>query len=653
MNVVIGIGLWLVLTVLALGVGAFWLRKVPAQDALERVVFALPLGLGTVSLLVLALGLARQANPVALWGGVAALGVPLAALGFRRWGAGNGERGVVDSAATSPPPALPTPPLSLLVAAGFGLLGLATLAASVAPPSQWDELAYHLAVPKTYLREGRIFYIPYDHHSNFPFLIQMLYLLLLSAGSAVGAKLVHWLCGVLLVLSVASFCRRHFGVSGKGAGVVAAALVAGSPLVVWESTTAYIDLGSALFTWLAFYGLVNAAHPSPGPSLPRDSDSVGGKRGETKNLGWLVVSAVLMGFALGTKATVLGFWGMCLLGILGWSLVSERKWAKETLPHAALWAAISLGIGAVWYVKTFLYTGNLVYPFAYGVFGGRYWSAENAAQYAAEQAKFGFGKEPLALILSPLRVAFEQFVAPPEGRSWAFTEQATFGFDLGWSWLLALLPAPFLLKKLPRPAVYSLLFAGGIWIFWFFVMQQGRYLIPALAALAVGAAGVWMAGGRWVRLGISVAAGLGLVNGLAAAGKLAAQGIAMTTSGKPAALAMGAPGAAENWINENSQPGEKVALLDEVRGFYLNREYVWAQPDHAEGLIPWDSYTSADDWLADFKRKKYIWILAVEPAGKDGRRWRKLFAEALFGDKIVESASFHQGTQDWKVYKIR
>ena len=156
-----------------------------------------------------------------------------------------------------------------------------------------------------------------------------------------------------------------------------------------------------------------------------------------------------------------------------------------------------------------------------------------------------------------------------------------------------------------------------------------------------------------MRLGVSVVAGMGLVNGLIAAGGLASKGTAYRSSRKPPALAAGAVGAAENWINENAKPGEKVALLDEVQGFYLNPEYVWAQPDHAEGLIPWDSYKSSDDWLTDFKKKGYVWILSVEPPGKDERSWRKLFTQALFSEKITEVASFHQGVQDWKVYQVR
>jgi 4-amino-4-deoxy-L-arabinose transferase-like glycosyltransferase len=100
-----------------------------------------------------------------------------------------------------------------------------------------------------------------------------------------------------------------------------------------------------------------------------------------------------MGLALGTKHTVLGFWGLLLAGILGWHLVTTRRWAKEALPHAALWSGLSLAIAAPWYVKSWLYTGNPVYPFFFGLFGGRYWNAENAVQYAQDQAQFGIGKD--------------------------------------------------------------------------------------------------------------------------------------------------------------------------------------------------------------------------------------------------------------------
>ena len=182
--------------------------------------------------------------------------------------------------------------------------------------------------------------------------------MMLSLGSVGAAKLFHWVCGALLVASVYTFALRHIAPQrfGRSVGVVAALLVASTPIILWESTIAYIDLSTALFTWLSLYALVNAVQAA---ALPEGKDK--------HNIAWLVVSAILMGFALGTKLTVLAFWGMFLAATLGHHLVMTRRWAKETIPHAAIWGAISLLVGMPWYIKTWFYTGNPVYPFFFNL----------------------------------------------------------------------------------------------------------------------------------------------------------------------------------------------------------------------------------------------------------------------------------------------
>jgi 4-amino-4-deoxy-L-arabinose transferase-like glycosyltransferase len=161
---------------------------------------------------------------------------------------------------------------------------------------------------------------------------------------------------------------------------------------------------------------------------------------EKANIGWLLASAILMGFALGTKLTVLAFWGMLLIGVLGWNLATTRRWAKETIPHAALWGAVSLIVGLPWYIKTWLYTGNPVYPFFYNLFGGRYWNAENAALYSGDQARFGIDKTPVSLLLGPWQVTMEPLTrnwvnslippgSPEPERPFIFTEFISFSLS--------------------------------------------------------------------------------------------------------------------------------------------------------------------------------------------------------------------------------
>ncbi len=46
---------------------------------------------------------------------------------------------------------------------------------------------------------------------------------------------------------------------------------------------------------------------------------------------------------------------------------------------------------------------------------------------------------------------------------------------------------------------------------------------------------------------------------------------------------------AESFINECTPADARVVVFDEVRGFYLDREYMWGNPGHHE-MIPWSSF---------------------------------------------------------------
>lgn len=526
----------------------------------------------------------------------------------------------------------------------FWLLALFTVIGALAPPVglEWDSLSYHLANLKTWLRDGRIFYLPWDHHSNFPFTIQMLYLWMLGMGSVGGAKLVHWFCGVLLVVSVYTFGRRYLN---KTAGIIAASLVAATPIVLWEATVAYIDLATALYTWLSFYAFWNGIH----------ADKDDAKTGRA----WRILSAVLMGFALGTKYTVLGFWGMGLVAVLYERRQATRRLAP-TLAAATLWGGIGLIIALPWYLKTTIYTGNPVYPFAYSIFGGKFWSKENADLYAGAQSQFGLGKDLTHLLLSPWQVTNEPLYLLAERRPFIFTEYITSGFGLSPAFvgLLLMLPLASLLGvRLSKVSKICLVFGLGVFAFWFFLMQQTRYLIPALPFFAIPMAemvvGLWerKAISRWFAGGIVAASALW---GVYVAGGIAFWGVQGPLAEAPplkpvAPVVFGGmsrdeyitrrfrSGGASLWINANTDKNAKVALFDETQGFYLDRDYVWAQPNHAAGLIPWDSYATADDWLNDFRAKGYtILLIASLPAGTpdDGQKWRGLFAEALASGKV-------------------
>ena len=659
----LGIPLFLLIAAAVCAIGGaalFRLRGILA-GTLEYALFALPVGMGMVSLAILACGLLGFLSPVALVGGVLLAGAGSAAfLWVRRprpEGSENSEKQVGQT---------PRTPLFWASSATLVVLGVLTALACLAPPGglEWDALSYHLADPKVFLQQGRIFYLPYEHHSNFPFVLQMLYLLMLRVGSIAGAKLFHWVCGVWLALAVYAFAVRHVpqAENGKAVGLLAALLVASTPLVLWEATVAYVDLATALFTFLSLYAL------SLGPS------------NDTKHPKPLLLSAILMGFALGTKYTVLGFWGMLAVGILVWQYRRSGGKTGPTLGAGVLWGTVSLAAAAPWYVKTWLYTGNPVYPFYYQIFGGRYWSAYNAALYSADQTKFGLGKTPVDLLLGPWQATMERGIIPPD-RGWIFTEYITSGFGLAPAVLALVLAAGFLLgrgKKLPTSFVPLAWFGAGVYVFWFSIMQQTRYLIPALPALAL--IGAYALVRAWGKAGLARYVGAALCAATALWGVKMAWQIAAPTL--PVTFGQQAPAdyitrsgvgmrgvfPACQWINENAPKTAKVALFDEPRGFYLNRPYLWSEPNHADGLLDWSDYQSGADLIADLKKRGYTVLLIGAqlpgtPPDKKPPKWRVLLNEALQNDTEVSlAASFpayrvrtEQGVlqSDVKVYFIQ
>ncbi len=72
---------------------------------------------------------------------------------------------------------------------------------------------------------------------------------------------------------------------------------------------------------------------------------------------------------------------------------------------------VALLVCSPWLVKSYIYTGNPVYPFFYSVFSGKDWTGELARGYSTLQANFGLGNDFASFLLLPYNLA---------AYSWAF-----------------------------------------------------------------------------------------------------------------------------------------------------------------------------------------------------------------------------------------
>jgi hypothetical protein len=498
---------------------------------------------------------------------------------------------------------------------------LMTFLLTLAPPNgaDYDSLTYHLAAPAQYLQFGQILELPYDHHTYFPFTMEMLYLLGLALQGPVLAKLFHWLMLPLCCVTLIAMGRKHLRTQ---AGLWAAALFASIPLVQTESTTAYVDIGFTAFVLLAFlcfsHWMNNEENQSRG--------------------WWLAWCGVFCGLAMGTKyfgALFWGFLGLCALGIMA----RRKQWQIKPLLLFGMWALL---IGGGWYVRNWMWTGNPVFPFAYEVFGGKGWDAQMAQAYAKDQAQFGFGKSisdllwlPWRLAMTPLNVAVANDgqikglpfwplsdVLPNNNMGGKFDVNGMLLQSVIGPALLALgLPAIFIKRK-PQVVKFigwSFLF---FWVFWAFTSQQIRYLLPSLALLclpcgwalceyskrpilkyvAVGGTALWLLFGPYYTA-TQMSATWPVVLGWITPDEY----LKRTTP----------PYEIMKWASENTPKHARFALYGEPRTFYLNRDYWWADDAH-NNLIDYSLIQDADDFVKALRSQKSTHIIVNREAGRNG-----------------------------------
>lgn len=639
--------LLLLLLLISSGFGRTLLdRFLVLKDApLERFAYGTAIGLGVGALGVFVLGMAGLLSfaPVTVWwlvmagigcgGALKNLRDALQSLGrgrpTRLFRAQDGSTDLTYASLIAP--------LTLLV---LVVTLLFCVCACFQPPTghEWDVLAYHLADPRVFLAQHRITMLPTEHHSNFPFLMEMLYCVALLYGSFPLANLLHLTMGALTLVAMLGFCRR---VLPGHVGWIAVLLLATTPLFVWECCVAYIDVGMGLYVTLAAFsgtmmietwngGRVNGVVP-PGDSanLPRRLQE------------WGLLAGTATGFALGIK--YLALIPFALLPLL---LLYRRVPLRQVLRVIGVAALI----GSPWYIKNVALTHNPVYPYLFKLFPGSvYWSADRAAAYQSEQGGFGFshalsypGKptDNLFQTVSNLLQTPWHLTAAPR----LFTNQGDFHFMVlvGGLYAAGILPLVFL-RKIPRPIVDLLLLLGSQLLAWFFVAQVARYLVALLPIAAVAAAYGLSAVSRLDRpvraratrslrlfptFGALILTGQALLMAWAICALPTTNRAVAQTGMMPTALALGdvlqnatEPDtredyktrrldvyAAIDWINRNTPRSAGVVLYDEPRGFYLDRPYLWGNRDHSS-YIPYDRMRDGAELTRWLRSHGYRYVL--------------------------------------------
>ena len=506
-----------------------------------------------------------------------------------------------------------------LGAAIFLLLALISLLGVWTPPTvslEWDSLSYHLADPKLYLQAHRIYSLPWESHSNFAFTAEMWYLFGLMEGGVPLAKLFHYTCGVGACLTLYAFGVRHFTAR---VGLLAAGLLASTPLVLWEAGTAYTDLAGTFFATLTVLAVANGMAARE----PR----------------WLWLGAVLMGLTLSTKATALGTLALLAVGLLYWSLRVDQKTPLQSVRTVALWCLLALAVGSPWYIKSVAYTGNPVYPFYFKLFGGRYWNANLGAIYDASNANFGVGKtlaevhSPAAAVLSPWNLTMYLLPGhpPPSSAFRPFNDTQTPLAALS-PLLLAALFFPAFGRGAPGRVKALGLYALLSSLLWFASAEYIRYLLPTVPVFCLLTAWVLARAleERW-RSGYTLA-GLGVCS-LAFTFYVGASLVALEApvvfgrQMREDYITRGfTPYPAMQFVNTQLPKDAKIVFYGSPFGFYCDKPYFWGDQQHST-YIPYDTFHTAEDLRAALKSRGVTHILVnrqffdPKPDATDYTRW--------------------------------
>jgi hypothetical protein len=329
----------------------------------------------------------------------------------------------------------------LLIAAVF----LPVFLIPLYPPTGYDATSYHLPLAKQFVTDHCLAPSPNLRFPVFTLNIEMLFTLALLFLDGVTAQLVSLLSLLVTVVAMVGWGKRT---QSWRAGLWAGALVLSTPQIINIATTAYIDIGLMMFVTLAVFSFMNWVY--------------------SEDEKWLWLSSALLGLACGTKYHALFPAFVLSLAVL--VITIKRRHARLFL----MYLLIIVVIGAPWYIRNYIYSGNPVFPMLSQFFGYTYWSPADVARQTAELGRYGAGKDLLSLLLGPWNIVYHKEY---------FSE-----FEpISAAWLY-LLPIALIVGNMKSYTRWLLAVAALYYVFWFYTAQVTRYLDPILPVYAIAAA---------------------------------------------------------------------------------------------------------------------------------------------------------------------
>lgn len=183
---------------------------------------------------------------------------------------------------------------------------------------------------------------------------------------------------------------------------------------------------------------------------------------KTSSIAYLIVSAISLGLAIGSKYILLIFPLPVALCLIYFGRPNIWRYFLIYVIWAACW-------GLWWYIRNIIYTGNPVHPFAQNIFGYYLWTAQDLAQQMVPILNDRIPRSIKGILLSPW-YAYNSEV---------LTYQGSFPF------IVMLFISTACAKWIGKGMNLLLVFAWCYLISWIWGSQDPRHLMPVYPIILV------------------------------------------------------------------------------------------------------------------------------------------------------------------------
>jgi len=335
---------------------------------------------------------------------------------------------------------------------------------NLTPPISRDALIHHLAIPKLWLKHGRIYEIPWANYAYYPMNINLLYGICLYFKNDIAPKFIHLGFGLATGWLIYLYLKQKFG---RNWGLLGMLIFITTPIVVWLSTSAYIDLGMTFFTTGSVLAFIKW----------RDSDY--------SRIKWFLISSFCMGIAIGSKYNAIIAWFIMNMFLM-LSVVRDTRRQTAALQYGILFFVVTAFVASPWYLKNYFQTGNPFYPLFHSFFNSfHHLSVQETLQQRVTETtgqisffkmrEIMYGESLWETLLIPIRMFFQG-------------EDISYQYFQGSLNPILILYLPFVLLN-KRYGKDKLLFVFFSVIFiimaYFLTAKQVRYILPVLPFLAI------------------------------------------------------------------------------------------------------------------------------------------------------------------------